>query len=185
MAIATFLLLAGNVSAQSDTRNFGAIRASEFKTRNSAAWHNTSRIQTNLNQFSVTRSRFAPRTPPVRRSSSQPVNKPFSTISRGPTVSPYLALSNPRGQVSDYFNIIKPQREQRRLNQQQQRVNQQLLRQNLANQHRLNQLAAEGPFDPRGSEFFAPTGHAAGHMQLGNYLNFGGYFPPPTSPKNE
>jgi len=84
-------------------------------------------------------------------------------------VSPYLALNNSFNQVSDYYNIVRPQQEQ-------QQVNQQLQRQNQANQRRLNQLAAKGPYSTRGDENSAPTGHSAVFQSLGTYLNTGGYY---------
>ena len=184
--VAVAVFSASLVHAQSAPKSFGSTIANEFKTQNSSSWHSANNVRTRLNENSVSLNRFAPRNPPKRSPQAQKPSKPFSSISRGPTVSPYLALSNPRGQVSDYFNIIKPQREQQRLNRQQQRTNQQLQRQNLANLHRLNEMAAEGPYDTRGSERMAPTGHTSFRQEyLGSYFNTGGYFPPPSEPKSE
>ena len=113
---------------------------------------------------------------PTSFSSSLSPRKPFSGVTRGPTVSPYLALSRPFGSATDYQTIVRPLREQQRQQQQQQRYN-------IQNQRRLNSMAAKAPFNTRGDENAAPTGHGAGFQRLGTYLNTGGYFPPPSSPK--
>lgn len=105
-----------------------------------------------------------------------PASKPFAQIDRGPTVSPYLALSNPFSTPSDYYNVVRPLQEQRR-------VNDQLMRQQSAQNKRLNQMAAQGPFEVTGNENAAPTGHGTSRMEFGAFLNTGGYFPPPTNPK--
>ena len=103
--------------------------------------------------------------------SNQRRSKPFNSLQRGPTVSPYLALSGSLNGVSDYYNIVKPQREQERATQQQQR-------QMYANQHRLNQIAAQGPYDLQGDENMAPTGHSTTFLYNGNFGTTGNYFPP-------
>ncbi|MGI9327268.1 MAG: hypothetical protein ACR2PZ_18770, partial [Pseudomonadales bacterium] len=121
-----------------------------------------------LNTASRDRVR-APNLGSYRPPSSSFGSKPFSSISRKPTVSPYLGLNSSFDQASSYFNNVRPQ-------QQQQQVNQQLRRQNMANQHRLNQMAAAGPYSPRGDENAAPTGHTAVFQNLGTYLNTGGYY---------
>jgi hypothetical protein len=105
-------------------------------------------------------------------------SKPFSRLDRGPAVSPYLALSNPFSTPSDYYNIVRPQQEQSR-------VNQQVAKQQYTQSRRLNQLAARGPYEITGGEGYAPTGHASGFMRFGTYMNTGGYFAPPTRPKSE
>jgi hypothetical protein len=105
-------------------------------------------------------------------------NKPFSAIDRGPTVSPYLALDNPFATVSDYYNIVKPLQEQRR-------VNDRVMQQQYAQAKRLNQMAAQGPYQITGNENAAPTGHSSGFMKYANYMNTGGYFAPPTQPKSQ
>ena len=104
-------------------------------------------------------------------SSSSRRPKPFSSINRGPAVSPYLALSGSLNSVSDYYNIVRPQREQAR-------ANSQLQRQTQLNQRRLNQIAARGPYDLQGNENLAPTGHSATYMFFDNFQSTGNYFPP-------
>jgi hypothetical protein len=103
-------------------------------------------------------------------------SKPFSRIDRGPTVSPYLALNNPLSTAEDYYNIVRPLQEQRR-------TNDSLSRQQYLQSRKLNQLAAQGPYQITGSERYAPTGHGSGFMRLGAYMNTGNYFAPPTQPK--
>ncbi|MCG8448805.1 MAG: hypothetical protein MI725_04385 [Pirellulales bacterium] len=103
--------------------------------------------------------------------------KPFTSITRGPTVSPYLSLSNRFATASDYQARIRPAREAERLRQQQQLHD-------IQNQRRLNQLAAQAPFSITGDEEAAPTGHAAVFQRIeGSFLNTGGYYPPPSRPK--
>ncbi len=111
-------------------------------------------------------------------STPAPRRKPFSNVQRGPAVSPYLALSNPFATPSDYYSIVKPQQEQ-------QRINQQLARQQYAQEKKLNQVAAQGPYSVTGNEEAAPTGHTSGFMQYGSYLNTGNYFAPATKPKSQ
>jgi hypothetical protein len=90
-------------------------------------------------------------------------NKPFSSISKGPSVTPYLALDNPfTSPATSYYTQIRPQLEQQRVNQQQERQNQLMQRQ-------ISQYTAIRPFDPTGSEMRAPTGHASVYMNLGGY----------------
>jgi hypothetical protein len=94
-------------------------------------------------------------------------NKPFSSISRGPSVTPYLALDNPfTSPATSYYTQIRPQLDQQRINQQQERQNQMLQRQ-------ISQYTSVRPFDPTGSDMRAPTGHAS------VYMNFGGYYAMP------
>jgi hypothetical protein len=92
-------------------------------------------------------------------------NKPFSSSTRGPAVTPYLGLTGlPSGGAPNYYSNVKPQLDQQRLNQRAQRENMKM-------QHQLNQMSAQAPFNPKGSEQMAPTGHAA------VYLDLGGYYP--------
>jgi len=94
---------------------------------------------------------------------SRPKKKPFSSTHRGPSVTPYLGLSGlPTGGAPNYYSNVKPRLDQQRINQQNQRRNQ-------AMQHQLNQVAAQPPFNPKGSDTIAPTGHTAAFMNLGGY----------------
>jgi len=174
--VAVLVLTVSSVKAQSNSKNYGSRRARELSSSNNSSQFSSSGIQRRLRGLSVRRDRFAkPNLGPSRSLSSNPSSKPFSTISRSPTVTPYLALNNSFNQVSDYYNIVRPQQEQRR-------VNQQMQRQHETSRRRLNQLAAQGPYSRTGNENAAPTGHAAVFQSLGTYLNTGGYYAgPPTS----
>jgi len=164
------VLTSHSALAQSGTKSYGSNRISELTNRTGASRFSSKFIRDQLTASSVTRVRAAGSNLGAYKPTSSSFNsKPFSSISRKPTVSPYLALNNSFNQVSDYYNIVRPQREQ-------QQVNQQLQRQNQANQRRLNQMAAKGPYSTRGDENSAPTGHTAVFQSLGTYLNTGGYF---------
>jgi len=174
-AVAVVTLTNSSALAQSGKKDYGQSIASRNSGSNYAARYSGSRftsasIINRLNMRSSGRTGLLA-TLPSLGSYKPPAksSKPFSTISRSPTVSPYLALNNSFNQVSDYYNIVRPQREQRR-------VNQQLQRQNQSNQRRLNKLAASGPYNPKGNQNAAPTGHSAVFQSLGSYLNTGGYF---------
>jgi len=94
-------------------------------------------------------------------------NKPFSSIAKGPSVTPYLALDNPfTSPATSYYTQIRPQMEQQRINQQQER-------QNMLMQRQISQYTALQPYDPTGSDARAPTGHAS------VYMNYGGYYTTP------
>jgi hypothetical protein len=99
--------------------------------------------------------------------------KPFSSISKGPTVTPYLQLDRPfSNTATDYYTLVRPQLEQQRINQQMQRDTQQMQRQ-------LSEVTSRPPINVEGSEYMAPTGHAAAFMSMGGFMNYGGYYPMP------
>lgn len=95
-------------------------------------------------------------------------SKPFSSVSRGPTVSPYLNLFvgsdglNDQDVAYNYQTLVKPQIQQMEINQQLQQQQQQLNRQ-------VQQLSTRPAFDPRGSQTMSPTGHPTAFM---NYSHF-------------
>jgi hypothetical protein len=94
-------------------------------------------------------------------------NKPFSSISRGPSVTPYLALEQPfSNSATNYYTLVRPQLEQ-------QRINQQMQRQTELMQRQISQVSAQPPMNPAGSQLIAPTGHPA------VYMNYGGYYQTP------
>ncbi|MCA9230493.1 MAG: hypothetical protein KDA57_07570 [Planctomycetales bacterium] len=160
--------------ADSAQAQYGGFTSKSFINTNSTARFSTSQLQSQVRTRSIRNDRVAlPNLGSYRPRSS---SKPFSSISRAPTVSPYLALNNSFDQASSYYTSVRPQ-------QQQYQMNQQLQRQGLANQHRLNQMAARGPYSPRGDEDSAPTGHVAVFMNLGTYLNTGSYFAGPPTPR--
>ncbi|MDZ4659948.1 MAG: hypothetical protein SH868_20415 [Bythopirellula sp.] len=167
--------------AQAQPKGYADTLLNNIQSRNSVSQFSTGRINQQIRNQAVptagvggvNRQNF------IGRASSPlsgPTSKPFSTLDRGPTVSPYLTLSNPFSTPSDFYNIVRPQQEQRR-------VNDQLLRQQYAQNKRLNQMAAQGPFQITGNENAAPTGHGTARMEFGAFLNTGGFFPPPTAPK--
>ena len=174
-------VLASDALAQSATKNAGFGTATTNNLiRNSSA----SRFSVNNIQSSIRRRSVAPvGTLGVNRrnflgssSSQSKRNKPFSSVNRGPTVSPYLALSAPRASASDYYNIVRPQQQAERETRRQQI-------QSIQQQRRLNQLAARAPYSATGDENSAPTGHVAVFQSLGSFQNTGNYFPPPSPPK--
>lgn len=155
--------------------------------RNSAARYSIEGVQQrNINSAvkptgvaGVNRQTYAPTSP----GGLSQKRKPFSGIDRGPAVSPYLSLTNaansPFASTSnDYYNIVRPQ-------QQQERINQRVAKQQYMQQKQLNQVAAQGPYSIKGDDELAPTGHGSGFMQFGAYLNTGNYFAPPTQPKQQ
>jgi hypothetical protein len=184
-ALATVLLCASadHGWAQSSTKSdgFGASQVSRFKIRSGAGQYSVSNIQNRLSRQSVTSAgvrgvnqrNFLSTS---SRSNLSQRSKPFSGVTRGPTVSPYLALSSPRASGSDYQSIIRPQQRRQRDNQRQQSAA-------IQQQRRLNQMAVKAPYSTRGDETRAPTGHAAVFQSLGSYQNTGGFFPPPSPPK--
>jgi len=143
----------GNIKGANSASRFSTSRYTQHATRTSVpryAQYNNSKIQSRV---------FG------SLASSRPKNKPFSSASRGPTVTPYLGLGGlPTGGAPNYYTNVKPRLEQQRVNRRNQQRNQAL-------QHQLNQVAAQPPFNPKGSEAMAPTGHAAA------FMNYGGYYP--------
>ncbi len=97
---------------------------------------------------------------------SGPVSKPFSNITRRPTVSPYLLLFNDEDGTNEnnlnFQTLVRPMLQQEAFNEQ---VNRDQLRIN----QQLTALAGQSAFQPQGSQQIAPTGHAA---VFNNTLNF-------------
>ncbi len=95
-----------------------------------------------------------------------PVNKPFTNISRRPTVSPYLLLFNDDDGTNEnnlnYQTLVRPMLQQEAFNEQ---VNRDQLRIN----QQLSALAGQNAFQTQGSQQLAPTGHAA---VFNNTMNF-------------
>ncbi len=180
LSVIASLVYADLSRAQSDFKGFGTQTTENLIRRNSAERYSTKFVQNtvlsqsfaNVGVPGVNQRNFLGNSGAVATQRS----KPFSSLSRGPSVSPYLALSAPRAAAADYYNVIRPQQQQRRENSAQQR-------QALQQQRRLNQLAARAPFSTTGDESRAPTGHVAVFQSLGSYQNTGGYFPPPSQPK--
>lgn len=86
-----------------------------------------------------------------------PANKPFSGVSNGPTVSPYLNLFREDfdgGSDFNYQTLVRPQL-------QQQQMNQDLQRQQVETNQRVQSLSARQAYTPQGSQSVMPTGHTA------------------------
>jgi hypothetical protein len=176
--------LATAVMAQQTISNYAAGQLSAIKQRNSPEQYSVDQIKNQVKNQSIPRAgvrgvnlqNFA-RQPLVGSGGMAGGSKPFSRIDRGPTVSPYLSLNNPFSTAEDYYNIVRPLQEQRR-------TNDAVAQQQYMQQRKLNQIAAQGPFQITGDPDAAPTGHGSGFMRLGTYMNTGGYFAPPTQPKS-
>jgi hypothetical protein len=179
--------------AQDTVSNYAASQLKNIQNRNSAKNFTSSRYNSqairqgiptagvagvNLQRYANTSDILSGPRRPLVGSGGGGMSKPFSRIDRGPTVSPYLALNNPFSTAEDYYNIVRPLQEQRR-------TNDAFSRQQYAQQRKLNQIAAQGPYRITGNPNAAPTGHSAGFMQMGAYMNTGGYFAPPTQPKSQ
>lgn len=96
---------------------------------------------------------------PSNIGSRRPAQRPFSNLNRRPTVSPYLQLFNSEnsfdpGFSTDYQTLVRPQLEQRR-------VNEQLRRESAQLELRLQNIAAQPAFRPTGNQNLAPTGFGA------------------------
>jgi hypothetical protein len=96
-------------------------------------------------------------------------NKPFSSISTTPTISPYLNLFNTSRTGTSAFNyqtLVRPQLQQQALNQAQQR-------QNLDVDRKVQALAARGAYtnETAGSDQETPTGHQTTFMYYGHYYS--------------
>ena len=175
--------LAVDAYAQSETKGFAGAALSNIRAANDASRFSIGSIQSNLNNASVNlvgvqgvnQRNFLGASSSTTSSLNRRA-KPFSGISQGPSVSPYLALSAPRASASDYYNVIRPQ-------QQRQQQNRQSQLQSIQRNRQLNRMAARAPYSMRGDETQAPTGHVAVFQSLGSYQNTGGYFPPPSPPK--
>ena len=182
---ATFLLLAFTCAVfpanEARSQGYGAALSRSFSARSSSANFTSNRIQGRINNQAYGRvgvqgvnlRRFG-----NRSSGASQASKPFKSLNRGPSVSPYLALSNSLNQVSDYYNIVRPQQEFQRARAQQQRQNEATQRQIAANSHRLNQMAAAPPFSIQGDRGIAPTGHSTTYMAFDNFQSTGRYFTP-------
>jgi hypothetical protein len=187
--VAATLVGAGSASAQPNFRTYGEQATKGLQAQNSASNFSASRINRQILNQSVSRTGVAGvnarnyttgllGTGNASALSAAPSrsSKPFSAIDRGPTVSPYLSLDNPFSTATDYYNVVKPLQEQRR-------VNDRVMKQQYMQAKKLNQMAAQGPYLITGNENAAPTGHSSGFMKYANYMNTGGYFAAPTQPK--
>ena len=92
-------------------------------------------------------------------------NKPFTSFSPAPTVSPYLNLFREDlagGSDLNYNTLVRPML-------QQQQFNQQVQRQGLELERRLQAFAAQSDFNPQGSTSQLPTGHQTVFRYYGRF----------------
>lgn len=186
LIVATFVVSANSLHAQvaGTQSTYAKNLMSSIQGQNNTSQYSVSRINRNILNQSVTRTGVAGINQQKytlgsgNQSMSPRSSKPFSMIDRGPVVSPYLQLDNPLSTASDYYNVVKPLQEQRR-------VNDRVMKQQYMQARKLNQIAAQGPYQVTGNENAAPTGHSTGFMKYGSYMNLGGYFAPQTSPKQQ
>lgn len=95
------------------------------------------------------------------------VDKPFSSISPEPTVSPYMNLFREDFEGNsdvNYNTLVRPQLQQQQFNQQVQRQSMDLAR-------RLQSLSAQADFNPQGDRGQFPTGHKATFRYMGHYYS--------------
>jgi hypothetical protein len=158
------ILIAGESQAQT---GFAASELNRLQTVANPATYSANRIRNSSMTAALPRSGLGQFTTGAASNAFGRANKPFSSISKGPSVTPYLALDNPfTSPATSYYTQIRPQMEQQRINQQQERQNQLMQRQ-------ISQYTALQPYDPTGSDARAPTGHAS------VYMNYGGYYSTP------
>jgi hypothetical protein len=163
-AVATSVLLAGEMRAQS---GFAAAETKRLQATTTAAAYSSDRVRNSVYAAAAPRFNFGGVNPGASLNTFSRPNKPFSSISRGPTVTPYLALDQPfANTATNYYTLIRPQLEQ-------QRINDQVQRQAQLMQRQMSQFTSRPPYDPTGSETMAPTGHAS------VYMNHGGYYQMP------
>ncbi|MBA4107766.1 MAG: hypothetical protein C0485_18690 [Pirellula sp.] len=173
-AVALMVCLA--VQAQAQQTNYSQTQTNAIKNRNSAAAYSSQSIKSQVFNRSVPQFGFSS----VNRGlfkgamSGQTKSKPFSHAQQGPSASPYMGLlsDNPfTSTTTNYFNNVRPQLEQ-------QKMNEKLMQQNIKMQKQLEEVSARPPYDITGSEQRAPTGHAAVYQNNGGvYGNPGGYYP--------
>jgi hypothetical protein len=159
-------------------QNFSQTQLKQLNNRNSASAFTSQRVMSGVLNRSIPQYNFSTVNRGLLKgamgSSTTMRQKPFSQVQRGPSVSPYLGLvsDNPfTSTTTNYFNNVRPQLEQ-------QKMNEKLQMQNIKMQRQLEEIAARPPYDVTGSEERAPTGHAAVYQNQGGvYGNPGGYYP--------
>ena len=177
MFTAAALTVCVAVQAQAQQQaNYSQTQMNALKNRNSAAAYSSQSIKSQVFNSVVPQYSFSS----VNRGMFKGAmtgpgkSKPFSHVNQGPNASPYLGLlaDNPfTSTTTNYFNHVRPQIEQ-------QKVNEKLMQQNLKMQQQLTAAAAQPPYSATGSEDRAPTGHAAVYQNNGGvYGNPGGYYP--------
>jgi hypothetical protein len=149
--------------------NYTRTRLGDLGTVNSASQYTVNRVINKTYQSAIPRYNFSNYSRnffgSVRSGAAQ---KPFSSFNRGPQVTPYLGFGQPfNTQGNEYYTMIRPQMEQQKaIERQQQQI--------AAMEQKLGSIDSQPPFEIKGDPNMVPTGHPA------VYMNYGGYFPPPT-----
>jgi hypothetical protein len=170
VAIAACWIYAIAPAAAQDNSLYTNRQLRSYQTRNSAAAFTSQRFQNKVLSRVVPKYNFT-NTNRNLLDAARGRSKPFANVRPSSPVSPYLALDQPfQNTATTYYTQIRPMQEQ-------QRLNQQMAQRGAAIQQQLNDIAAQGPYDPRGNEGQAPTGHAS------SFMNFGGYYQMP-GPRN-
>ena len=175
IALAVFVGFQLHAHAQ---QNFSQTQLKQLNNRNSASAFTSQRVMSGVLNRSIPQYNFSTVNRGLLKgamgSPTTTRQKPFSQVQRGPSTSPYLGLvsDNPfTSTTTNYFNNVRPQLEQ-------QKMNEKLQMQNIKMQRKLEEIAARPPYDVTGSDERAPTGHAAVYQNNGGvYGNPGGYYP--------
>jgi len=107
-----------------------------------------------------------PTAPVARGAFGRPLDKPFSNISRRPTVSPYLNLfrDGQGNAVLNYQTLVRPQLRQIERNRQQSQAIEGLNRQ-------IQQIRSQQAFPVSGSTDIRATGHPTQFQNLSHYYS--------------
>lgn len=173
-AVVIPLLAASQAAAQSAPSGYAAAEIKRIQAVGSANIYSSDRIRNSVYNSALPNLGLSASVSGnlFRNVLSRP-NKPFSSISKGPNVSPYLALDQPFvNTATQYYTQVRPQLEQQRMNQQMQRQTELMQRQ-------LSEVTSRPPYDPQGSQYMMPTGHTASFMTMTNFMNYGGYYQQP------
>lgn len=161
----------GKAEAQFDTKSYSNTELSRIKANSIGRGYSISSLNRqdlqrgqasvpNVGQANTPRSYVS-----ELNIGGSPREKPFSRVSYGPAVSPYLNLFREDfGGNSDlnYQTLVRPQLEQ-------QRINEQVQRQNIEISRKVQSLSARSDFNPQGSRQQSPTGHSTTFMYYGRY----------------
>lgn len=157
--------------------------SNSFVARNSSQRFTSNNIQSGVIRGALPRNSFGSANSGILKgamgSQATPQKaKPFSSVKRGPSQSPYMGMLSQTpftSSTSNYFNIVKPQLDAQRAEQRAQDRQKAALMQH---QQQLTEVASKGPYSTTGSEERAPTGHVATYMNNGGvYGNHAGYYP--------
>jgi hypothetical protein len=166
------LSFCGTADAQSESKSYANTEMSRIKANDIGRGYSISSLNRqdlqrgqasipNVGQANTPRSYVSE----LNVGGGGPREKPFSRVSYGPTVSPYMNLFRDDLDGSGDFNyqtLVRPQLEQ-------QRINEQVQRQNFEISRRVQSLSARADYNPQGSQQQSPTGHPTSFMYYGRY----------------